>query len=301
MHCKDVQLFRAVSDFYGTSVKRDACLAFVKCCPHCIQARPRKPKAAGHKPIRTKGFASRGQVDLIDFQSFPDRDFKWLLVYVDHGIKFCQLVPLTSKRADGVAVALLKIFSTIGAPAILQSDNGREFSNVAGSGTLRSFNDGDLFSVIHALSDLWPECKLVKGRARHSESNGGVERLNQTVQRRMAAWMSTTGSRSWSVGCLLVQWVVNTSWHATIKTTPYELMFGQPPRCGISQLPFSENFISRLSTEQELMAALSSMHARNPAESADDDDESLAQSPSPRQHTQKAPPRGGPGGRNVCQ
>ena len=62
------------------------------------------------------GLRSRGQVDLIDFQSLNDREFKWLLVYVDHGIKFCQLVPMTSKRSDAVAIALLKIFTTLGAP-----------------------------------------------------------------------------------------------------------------------------------------------------------------------------------------
>ena len=36
------------------------------------------------------------QVDLIDFQSFADGSFKWLLVYVDHGLKFTMLEPLTS-------------------------------------------------------------------------------------------------------------------------------------------------------------------------------------------------------------
>ena len=180
LHAKDQQLYKAVGERYGSAVKRDACLTFVKCCPHCIQACPRQPKAAGHKPIRTEGFASRGQVDLIDFQSFPDREFKWLLVYVDHGIKFCMLVPLTSKRADAVAVALLKIFTTIGAPAILQSDNGREFVNIAGAGKMCSLDESEMDAVISALSELWPEVKLVKGRARHSESNGGVERLNQT-------------------------------------------------------------------------------------------------------------------------
>eukprot|EP00969_Alexandrium_andersonii_P164433 7267638-Alexandrium_andersonii.AAC.1 len=60
--------------------------------------------------------------------------------------------------------------------------------------------------VITELRDIWPQCKVVRGRARHSESNGGVERLNQTVQRRLGAWMRDTGSKSWSVGCMLVQW-----------------------------------------------------------------------------------------------
>jgi len=71
------------------------------------------------------------QVDLIDFQSFPDGDFSWLLVYQDHGTKYVMLVPMVSKRKDSVAAALLRIFTVLGAPAILQSDNGREFYGAA--------------------------------------------------------------------------------------------------------------------------------------------------------------------------
>ena len=40
---------------------------------------------AGHTPIVTTGFGSRGQLDLIDFQSMPDGQFKWLATYRDHG------------------------------------------------------------------------------------------------------------------------------------------------------------------------------------------------------------------------
>ena len=32
--------------------------------------------------------------------------------------------------------------------------------------------------IIDEVSKLWPSCKIVHGRARHSPSQGGVERLN---------------------------------------------------------------------------------------------------------------------------
>ena len=64
-------------------------------------------------------------MDLIDFQTCPDGEFKWLLVYQDHFTKFEQLRPLKSKSASEVAYALLDIFSIFGVPVILQSDNGR--------------------------------------------------------------------------------------------------------------------------------------------------------------------------------
>ena len=70
---------------------------------------------------------SRAQVDKINMQSQPDRDLKWILLYQDHLIKFVPFRPVKSKRAPEVACQLLDIFSILGTPSILQSDNGREF------------------------------------------------------------------------------------------------------------------------------------------------------------------------------
>ena len=84
-------------------------------------------------------------------QTLPDKDYKYILTYVNHFTKFCVLTPVKSKRAEEVAEALLPIFLTFGAPVILQSDNGREFVN----------------AVISELSTLWPDLQLVTGRPRH--------------------------------------------------------------------------------------------------------------------------------------
>ena len=121
-----------------------------------MAALPRKQNTSGHQPIVTKGFGERGQVhvpvaamhekyapnssppppqvDLIDFQSAPDGVYKFLLNYQDHGVKFYDCRALTHKTSAAVATALLDIFSGIGPPTILQADNGKEFSNIAGNG-----------------------------------------------------------------------------------------------------------------------------------------------------------------------
>jgi hypothetical protein len=77
---------------------------------------------------------SLAQVDLIDFQSAPDGVYKYLLNYQDHGVKYYDCRALTHKTVAAVAVALLDMFSSIGPPTILQADNGKEFTNVAGTG-----------------------------------------------------------------------------------------------------------------------------------------------------------------------
>ena len=54
---------------------------------------------------------------------------KWLAVYQDHGLKFAYMKALPDKCAVTVANFLMEFFAIqgSGAPAILQSDNGREF------------------------------------------------------------------------------------------------------------------------------------------------------------------------------
>ena len=63
--------------------------------------------------------------------SMPDGLFHYVLVYQDHGIKFCQLRPLWNHTHTQVALELINIFCIFGPPSILQADNGKEFSHGA--------------------------------------------------------------------------------------------------------------------------------------------------------------------------
>ena len=89
-HCKAKTFLARIKTAHGKSIPRWAVEAFVNCCPSCVRRLPRKPSSAGHKPVLTKGLGSRGQVDLIDFQSCPDGSFKFLLNYQDHGACLCE-------------------------------------------------------------------------------------------------------------------------------------------------------------------------------------------------------------------
>lgn len=102
------------------------------------------------------------------------------------------------------------------------------------------------------IKQLWPDVKMVKGSARHSESNGGVERANRTTEDKLAIWMKQNNCTKWATGSMFVQWQINTSYHHGIQDTPYHLTYGQHPRVGISQLPIDEKVLSALATEQEM-------------------------------------------------
>jgi transposase InsO family protein len=107
-------------------------------------------------------------------QSLPQGQFKWIMVYQCHLTKFVILRPLTSKRSAEVAYQLLDIFLLFGAPAILHSDNGSEFTAHG----------------ITELKELCPRLVMVHGKPRHPPSQGSEERANSDIKDILVAWMS---------------------------------------------------------------------------------------------------------------
>lgn len=136
----------------------------------------------------SKYFNSRGQVDLVDMQSMSDGDFKFIMHYQDHLTKFSVLRAFTSKRALEVGFQLLDIFQLIGAPHILQSDNGREFT----------------VNVIKEVKDMWPDCSIVHCKPRHPQSQGSVERGNVDIKDMLIIWMKENNCKKWNIGLKFV-------------------------------------------------------------------------------------------------
>lgn len=179
---------------------------------------------------------TRGQVDLVDFQSIPDGDFKWILNHQDYATKYVEIRPLTSMRAVEVAQELLKIFLQFGCPSILQSDNGSEFVN----------------STITEVINLWPELLIVHERPRHSQSQGSIERVNQDIENMLRAWMHDNKSTSWSIGCNFVQWQKNNFFHRVIGRSPFKSVFGTELKHAFKSIGLSWYSIIGITTEEEM-------------------------------------------------
>lgn len=81
--------------------------------------------------------------------------------------------------------------------------------------------------IINELKILWPGLSIVHGKPRHSQSQGSVERANQDFQKILFAWMEENSTKKWSEGLRFVQMQKNSSLHAAIKQSPFEVMFGK--------------------------------------------------------------------------
>jgi hypothetical protein len=166
----------------------DMILEFLVKCETCYSKRSHKSVGVVVKPIVQSSNSERVQVDLIDMQSRPDGEFRWILVSQDHFTKLVVLRALRRKTGLDVAEALFDIFAHTGAPLVLHTDNGREFKN----------------KHVKALVEMFANTKMVHGRPRHSQSQGSVERANQDIEKMMACWMRDNNSTKWVAGKLLV-------------------------------------------------------------------------------------------------
>ena len=233
------KMIKALSIKYA-NITTEVIELFKSLCVECLKKRKRSAvKGVVVRPILSADYGSRAQVDLIDMQSMPNGQYKWIMVYQDHLTKFCVLRPLNTKRAAEVAYQLMDIFLLLGAPQILQSDNGSEFTA----------------SVIVELKLLWPDLLIVYGKPRHPQSQGSVERLNCDVKDMLIAWLGDNKTSDWPVGLKFVQFSKNTSHHSGIKQTPYNAIFGVNPRIGLRSAALPDEVLQRMVSEDDLLAA----------------------------------------------
>lgn len=102
---------------------------YIRQCERCVEKlRLKEKKGIVVRPIIASDYNHRGQIDLVDYQSSPDGEYKFIFHYVDHLSKYHFLRPMKSKKAIEVAGHLFNIFIDFGCCQILQSDNGREFT-----------------------------------------------------------------------------------------------------------------------------------------------------------------------------
>jgi hypothetical protein len=132
-----------------------------------------KNEKGSQKPIFSKNFWDRFQVDLIDFRKLRKRDpfgvlMCWVMSLKDHASRLTHLCALPRKRPNLVAYRLQKIFGTIGYPKIFHTDNGKEFTAK---------------SILEFLRQLNPNILAVTGRPRCHRDQGSVENVNALVKR----------------------------------------------------------------------------------------------------------------------
>ena len=194
------------------------------CNGTCKRLQALKTRNPPPKLIRTYSIMERVQVDLIEvygpkspFKETANHGYRLILSILDCFAKYCWLIPLSDKKANTVAGALRHVFVEYGCPELLHSDNGGEF----------------IAEVIQHLCKLM-NISTVHGAPRHPQSQSQVESLNKkvksTLRHRLLDFKPEEMADVWPFLLPEISQVINNTWHATIKCTPFEVFFGRPSR-----------------------------------------------------------------------
>ncbi|XP_027712869.1 SCAN domain-containing protein 3-like [Vombatus ursinus] len=216
------------------NITKEVIMLYLTLCKPCQQKNSKPPKKCiVSKPM--KEVNSRCQVELIDMQLNPDGEYKFIMSYQDHQTKLSFLRPLKSRRSEEVAHALLDIFTIIGAPNVLQSEHGRDFSS----------------HIVNELSMMWSKLKIVHGKPRPCQSHGSVVQPKYDIQSMMISWMQKNNSLHWSEGLWFIQMMKNQPFHRNMQHTPCEIVFDSGNKVDLSTSNLAEDIV-HLNTEGHL-------------------------------------------------
>lgn len=143
---------------------RDHCRSCDKCQRLGSKGRV-KPVPLKQMPIITEAF-SRVAIDLVGPLSPQSSEgHRYILTFIDFSTGFPEAVPLKDISSISVAEALISIFSRVGIPREILSDNGTQFKS-------------ELMSQLHRLLGVKP----LFTTPYHPSGNGRIERFHSTLK-----------------------------------------------------------------------------------------------------------------------
>lgn len=207
--------------FYWQGMK-SAVRSFVTSCITCQQAKPDRACLPGLlQPLPVP--ESAWQTISMDFVEGLPRsgNANCILVVVDSFTKYAHFLPLLHPftAASVVMVFLNQVYRLHGLPSAIISDRDKIFTS-------------QFWKELFRLADV----SLQLSSSYHPQSDGQTERLNQTMETFLRCFVNACPAK-WSSWLALAEFWYNASPHSAIGLSPFEALYGYPPRhCGISVL-----------------------------------------------------------------
>jgi hypothetical protein len=203
-------LKRVESRYYWPQMGNDI-RNYVETCRVCQQHGGGRSQTPLH-PLKLAQPFDRIGIDIVGPLPETTKGNRFIVVATEYVTKWPEARPIPTKSAIEVATFIYEeILCRHGCPREILSDQGREFCNEVVNQLCQNFR------VKHALSSPY-----------HPQTNGLVERFNQTLCRMLAKYADLQ-EMEWDnlVGTALFAY--RTRVHATTKHTPFFLVYGRDP------------------------------------------------------------------------
>jgi transposase InsO family protein len=178
----------------------------------------------------------RVHADLFGPLKTSEGDKKFILCITDAFTKYVELVVLPNKEALTVATALLnRWICRHGLPLEFITDQGKEFTNKMAEQLFCSLD------IRHSTTASY-----------HPQCNSQAEVCNKTIAKYLAAFVNES-TLDWELYVPALAFAYNTSYHRSVKATPFSLTFGIEARL---PLFFAPNFQHLHGADSDLLERL---------------------------------------------
>lgn len=205
---------RVVSQFFWPGLQADV-KRYVASCDACQRTTPKG--RIGKVPLVTPPLIDtcfrRIAVDLIGpLDPVTDRGNRYILTIVDLATRYPEAVALPRIEAERVAEAMVDVFSRLGVPNEILSDNGTQFI----SGVMKEASH--LLGVTQFHTTPY-----------HPMANGACERFNGTLKQ-MLRRMCQERPKDWDRFLPALLFAYREVPHESLGYSPFELMYGRTVR-----------------------------------------------------------------------
>ena len=198
---------------------REAVTQVCNSCPVCQKAEPPTHHRAPLQPLPVIDTPfQRVAMDIFGPLKRTKQGNRYILVLMDYATKWPEAYPMRAVDSESVARTLIDIFSRLGVPDELLTDNGSNFT----SRLMKRFYD---LTGIHHL----------KTSAYHPATDGMVERFNKTLKQTLRK-LTQKSSDDWDACIPYLMWAYRGTVHASTGFSPFELVYGRQMRDGLDVL-----------------------------------------------------------------
>ena len=183
-----------------------------------IQRAPLQPIPAFEEPF------SKVIIDCVSPLPKTKSGNEYLLTIMCSTTRFPEAIPMRNIKAKKIVSHLIKFFTFVGLPKVIQSDLGSNFMS-------------NIFKQV--VTELG--IKHYTSSAYHPESQGALERFHQTLKNMMRTYC-TENKKDWDEGIHLLLFASRESVQDSLGYSPFELIFGHTVRGPLKLL--KEQFMS---------------------------------------------------------
>ena len=203
---------RILRRFYWPSVFQDI-ENFCKSCRICQKASKQRVKAAPliSLPVISEPF-SRVAMDIVGPLPRSKAGHRYILVLCDYATRYPEAIALRSIDDEHIAEELMKLFSRVGVPKEILTDQGSNFTS-------------QLLAELYRLLGV----KGIRTSPYHPQTDGLVERFNQTLKGMLRKTVQEEG-KDWDKMIPYLLFAYREVPQSSTGFSPFELLYGRDVR-----------------------------------------------------------------------